>query len=73
MVAYKKCLHISAGIDHGNETSEGDVRKEELVRVKWVQAKETFAHVDEALSNPDNEQLVRVISIVSSQVSEVSS
>ena len=51
-------LHISAGVEHCQEASEGHIREERFVGVEWVQAKETLAHVYESLSDSNHEKLV---------------
>lgn len=58
VLAADKRLHISGGVEHGQETCQGNVGEKELVTVHRVHAEKSFTHVDESLGNSYNEELV---------------
>jgi len=72
ILADEEGLHVGEGVDHCEQACEGDGREEELVAVQGVEAQQTLAHVDQALCNPDNKELVCVVGIVRCKVAEIS-
>ena len=75
MFAADESLHVGGAVKHGQETCEGHIGEEELVRVHGVHAEQALAHVHEALGNTDDEELVlgSLSRVITGQVTQVAS
>ena len=42
VLADEEGLHIGAGIQHGEQSREGNIREQELVRMQWIESQQSL-------------------------------